>query len=267
MSGVGAQSFYTPSPENAKNVANVFLSASNITSTDKELIYQQLVQKSMNQILEAATSVKYKYYQDILSSINPVVETQFSQTRVLDDDPDKILKCGRGKDIPLLIGFTNNEDQVNKPALIEFNMLSQVQEDPSLVLPLDLVFKVGAATAKNLGERVKELYFEGKPSVEKLINIFSNGYFKYPAINLARTRSIIGGAPVYLYQFSYHPEFSTIEYIKNITYEGAAHIDDLTFIFKSNSMNSKEGFSPRSHRDSQMIKQMTCYFKNFMTCR
>lgn len=267
MSGTGVRSFYTSSSENARDVANIFLSALNITSTDKKLVYKQLIQKPIGKILEAATCVKFRYYQDLLASFNPVVETQFFQTRVLDDDPDDILASGRGKHIPLLIGFTSNEDQINKPALIELNMLNNVQKNPSLLLPLDLAFKAGNATAKQLGERVEELYFKGKPTLEKLINIFTDGYFKYSAINLARARSKLGGALAYLYEFSYHPDFSTIEYIKNITYEGAAHIDDLTFIFKSNSMNGKTGFSPRSYRDSQMIKQMTCYVKNFMTCR
>lgn len=70
-----------------------------------------------------------------LITFSPVVEAKFpGVTRILDDDPLNLIKCGRYKDIPVIFSYTSNELEVFRWRLEYIDILQRINANPLLVL-------------------------------------------------------------------------------------------------------------------------------------
>ncbi|CAK1547535.1 unnamed protein product [Leptosia nina] len=265
MSGTALPTFYSGSPIYAQFVANSFLTVLGINATDPEEIHDQLVSMPIEQIMQANQIVQDHIG---ITAFMPVVETAFpGVTTVLDEDPVVLVANGVGKDIPLLVGFTSSESETFRPNFERLDMLARVKGNPLALLPIDLIYKLPLKTALESADRIEKRYLNGQPTMDKYVQLTSDVYFKYPALQLAKLRmSMIDAAPMYLYQFSYEAEFNVIAKSKGIKYSGAGHIEDLTFIFKTNSMQDVKGYLPRSSVDTTMTIWMTMLVQNFINC-
>ncbi|XP_034833983.1 juvenile hormone esterase-like isoform X2 [Maniola hyperantus] len=264
MSGTGIRSFHTTSPVYAEIVANLFLSNLGLNATDPEDIHQQLVKMPLQDIMEAN-----KLVQDTLGIIAflPVVESPFPGfTTILDNDPEILVSKGYGKDIPLIIGSTNKECESFRPNFEKFDILSRIMENPTLILSPDLLFKVPPKVAVDMAKRTIKRYFNEEPTMDKYLKSCSDTFYVYPALKLAEKRALQHGAPVFLYQFTYTADFSAIKESKGLKFKGAGHVEDMTFVFRPNSMEGTKGFSPPTPTDQLMAGWMTKFVKNFMYC-
>ncbi|XP_028171874.1 juvenile hormone esterase-like [Ostrinia furnacalis] len=117
MSGVAIQGFYSQSPVHAQQVAALFLSALNISSTDYDEVHDQLVELPIDILIVASRVV---LDQTGLNSFVPVVETPFANfTTILSEYPETLQANGNGKHIPLVIGFTSDECEMIRPRLVQ----------------------------------------------------------------------------------------------------------------------------------------------------
>ncbi|XP_047537141.1 juvenile hormone esterase-like [Vanessa atalanta] len=263
MSGTST-SYFTTSPAYAQVAANLFLSNLGINATDPEVIHQQLIDMPLQDIMEAN---KQTQDQNGIVAFLPVVESSFpGVTAVLEDDPDVLMSNGRGKNIPLIVGFTTAECEAFRPNFEGIDILSLINESPQLILSPNLLYKVPTNVALDLAQRVKERYFNGTPTMDKFIKSCSDSAYVYPAMKLAEKRVLMQGAPVFLYQYSYEADFNVMKEAKGLSYEGATHVEDLTFVFRANAMEGVQGFSPPTQKDKLMAKWMTMFFKNFSYC-
>lgn len=265
MSGTGIPSFYTTSPAYAKFVATLFVSSLGINATDPEEIHQQLIATPIEDIVESNKQLQEKFGLVVFA---PVVETPFPDvTTILDEEPEILISKGSGTNIPMLIGFTNMECETFRHNFEKFDILTQLEMNPLLILSPNLIFKLPPQSALELAQKVDKRYFDGAPTMDKYIKGCSDTYYVYPAIKLAEKRAAMGGAPVFLYQYSYEADFSVIKESMGLDFKGAGHIEDMTFVFRANAMEGVRGFSQRTQNDKRMANQMTAFVKNFMCCK
>lgn len=133
MSGSGVRSFFSLSPAYAEYVAQMLLTSLGINSTDPEEAHRQLVATPLQKIIAVQSNL-----QDTIgiTVFTPVVESEHPGVeRILDDDPETLQTQGRGRDIPLLVGFTNAECEQFRPAFEKIGIVSKINKDSKLILP------------------------------------------------------------------------------------------------------------------------------------
>lgn len=257
MSGTAIPSFYTTSPAYSQQVTTAYLTLLGINSTDYDAVHDQLVQMPL-EVLNNASGVLLA--QLGVTSFVPVVETQIpGVTPILEDDPETLIAKGNGNNITLVVGFTSDECEANRPRLTEINAVALYQANPLAGLNPHLVFTLPANVTAEMAKRVGERYFsDSVVTMDKFIKLCTETYFAYPAIKLARARRANGGAPVYLYKYGYEAEYSVFKIARNLTYTGAGHAEDLNRVFKVNSLPL-----PNSASDSKMTERMSDLVANF----
>lgn len=267
MSGLGNAGFYTTSPAYAEYVAKMFLSYLGINSTDADEIHEQLIQLPLEQIMEANRIVQRTTG---LVSFVPVVEAEHPGVkRILDDYPDHLIKAGRGKDLPMIVGTTSIECEYFKRRLEYLDMAGLVEQSAVPMLPPNITYSVSDSEALRLAEILEGRYFNGGVTVDKIIKCCTDSFFTYPAFKLAEWRVSLQAAPMYMYLFSFDSDFNIIKFGRMLEYAGGgAHLEDQTFVLRVNSIMEPDerSFPPRT-RDDLMKHWMTTFFVNFMRCR
>lgn len=266
MSGTAIPTFYTTSPIYAQFVGQLFLTSLGINTTDPDEAHQRLAQLPIEQIMQVNQILQDQIG---VTLFLPVVETSFpGVTTIIDDDPEILLANGTGKDIPLLVGFTNAECEIFRQNFENLDILARIKENPLLILPFDLIYKLPQTEALASAQTLEKRYFGGAPTMDKYLNACTDIYYIYPALKLAKIRmSMKDAAPMFLYQFSYDAVFNVFKKLKGLEFSGASHIEDLTFIFKTNSLQDEQGFYPPAAKDHTMSMWMTTFVQNFINCR
>lgn len=265
MSGTAISGYYSPTPVFAQTVSQLFLRLLDINSTDTEYIHRQLIELPIEKINEAHSILLDQFG---ITTFVPTVETDFPGiTRVVDDYPEALISKGRGKDVPLIIGFTDVECEVFRPRLEQIDIASRIKDNPLLNVPADVVFTTPSDMLPLIVKKIEQQYYNETISTQTYINYCTDSYYKYPALKLSEQRSSPDAAPVFLYQFAYDGYPSVLREALDLTYKGAAHIEDLTYVFRTNSMLTTRNSLPPSARDSLMKDWITNFLTNFMHCR
>ncbi|XP_049877839.1 uncharacterized protein LOC126375040 [Pectinophora gossypiella] len=256
MSGTAIPAFFTTSPLYAQYMANAFLTGLGITSTDPDDIHQQLVKMPlekimwMNKLLIDQNGLVVFY--PVAEAIHPGVK------RILSDDPEILIQNGVGKEIPLLVGFTDVEAESFRRRFEELDMVSRIDNNPLLVLSPTVIFSLPQEVAFARAKKVKQRYFDSTPSMDQYVKLATEYYFQYPALKLAEYRQR-SGTPVLQYQFSYNADYSPLRTALHLNYTGAGHVDDMTYLFHCNSVRV-----PKSDRDEYMKRLMNYRVVGFM---
>lgn len=265
MSGTAISGFYSPSPLFAQTASQLFFSLLAINSTNTEYIHRQLIKMPIEKINDAHRILLDQF--GIVTFV-PTVESEFPGiTRVVDDYPEVLISKGRGKDVPLIVGFTDVECEVFRPRLEQFDIVSHVTDNLLLNVPINIVYTTLPDNLPLISKKVEQQYYNGTISTQGFIDYCTDGFYKYPALKLAEMRSRSDAAPVFLYQFAYDGEHSVLREAHELSYKGAAHIEDLTYIFRTNSMLGKHKSFPPVDRDDHMKDWMTDFLIDFMHCR
>lgn len=265
MSGTAVPTFYTSSPVYASMAATRFLTILGINSTDPDVIHDQLVNTPLKDILNANSA--YQYESGLVSFV-PVIEAKYpGVTRILDDKPISLIKEGRGKNLPLIVGFANAECEFFRRRLLYIDILRRIKENPLVILRFGIPFSTAPNVALELAKKVIKRYFHGNLTIHEYLNVCSDTLFKYPAFKVAEWRAEMNAAPAYLYQFSYESDYSVVKAGLRLQYNGAAHVEDLTFIFRENAILGGENSFPPRNSDNFMKAWMTQFVVNFIRCK
>lgn len=263
LSGTANPGFYTTSPINAKIVATLFLTQLGINSTNPVDIHDQLVKLPLKRILKANSEVQYMTG---LISFAPVVEAPFPGiTLILDGEPLELIKRGRGRKYPLMIQFTTNECELFRRRLEYYEFTKRIEANPTILLSPRLVFNTLPQVSLDLARKTMRRYFKGKPTLNEYMQNCLDVLFRYPTFKLVEWRSSMNGAPVYLSQFSYDSEAAIVKKAIHLYYNGTAHVEDLTYLFKANANLGKYERLPPG--DDMMKEWMKMFVINFMKCR
>ncbi|CAH0690424.1 unnamed protein product [Spodoptera exigua] len=264
MSGTASSSFFSTSPAYAQHINNIYLQLLGITSTDPEDIHRQLINLPAEKLHDANTKLI-----DMLGLVTfgPIVESPLpGVTTIIDDDPDILLSKGRGKNIPLIIGYTNAECETFRNRFETFDLVKKIASQHFLVVPPKLLFTTPPQLWANLATRMLGRYSNGRINLDGFVKSCTEGFYEYPALKLAQKRAEVGGAPVFLYLFTFESPTSIIKEIAGANYRGAAHIEDLTYVFKANSVLGGREAPAQSLEDLRMKNFMTDLFVQFMSC-
>lgn len=266
ISGTANANYYTTSETYADNISNQFLETLGLNSRNPVYAHQKLINMPLNKIMAANDHVQYT--SGILSFL-PVVEAkQAGIPKFLDDKPIPLIAKGRGKNLPMLITFTNNETAFFRWLYKIIDLTKRLKETPEMILGPRLEFTLTQDEKNKTVERIYQKYFDGDQfSDDQLLPYLTNSYFKYPALKLAEWRAALGGAPVYVSQFSYEGIFSTLKYGLWNDNKGASHMEDLTYVFRTNAVLNRFLHLPPRERDEQMVEWMSNFITNFVQCR
>ncbi|CAH0690427.1 unnamed protein product [Spodoptera exigua] len=265
MSGSAIPAYYTVSPIYAKQAATRFLTILGTNSTDPDLIHDKLVRTPLEDILNANTVFQYE---SGLATFVPVREDQrLENERIVDDDPITLIEQGRGKEYPMIVGFSNNECEFFKRRLLYLDILGRIKANPLLILRLEIPFTTLPNVALALANKVIDWYFHGKLNIKDYLEVCRDTLFMYPAFKVSEWRAKMhDAAPVYLYQFAYEADFSAVKAGLNLEYNGTAHVEDLTNIFRENALLDDRQSFPPVNRDDSMKDWMTQFVIEFMNC-
>lgn len=186
------------------------------------------------------------------------VENSFDNVeRFLGDYPVN-LRNPEVNNVPIMIGFTNDEWLSRYAHADEdFFARSSVLDDY-----LRGSFNFDAKFEEVAGD-IRRFYMGDEPeSVETrraVIHIASDLDFLHPT-----RRSIIkyfenGAHPIYSYVFSYDGERNFVKYRNNITFGGAAHADEISYLFDVEFMST---IMP--DEDRLVVDRMTTLWANFV---
>lgn len=265
LSGTAYQAYYTTSPIYAATVRTSFLAYLGITTVDPEEIHQILIHMPLKRILEANSLLQRQYG---LITFSPVVESRFpGVTTVVDQEPEISIAEGRDKDYPFVIGCTPDEAETFRRRLGYEGYPSRVIANPRNLVPSRITFTAPSNVSLALGEKLKHRCFEDHHDVDGVIKCYTEALFVYQAFRLARERAQMEAAPTYLYQFSYVSDLNLVQEGLKLKYKGVAHIEDLTYIFRMNSLLDTKPDFPLQNRDDMMKDWMTSFVVNFMHCR
>ncbi|XP_012545440.1 juvenile hormone esterase [Bombyx mori] len=264
MSGSAMANFYTASPIYAKMIAEMFLQELGLNCTDPDEIHKTLTELPLEDIMRANDVVQYKTGP---TSFAPVVEIEDHEyTRIIDDDPIALIAQGRAKDIPLLMGFNRDEGEFAKWIIMILDVVNRYKSNPAIILGLRLAYALPSEEAFAKGRFVGKRYFDGEPTLDGLAKSMTDILFQYSMIKLAQWRVLLRSAPTYFYLFSYESDFSSVKRANWLSYKGTAHVEDLTYVFRTTTFLRDHVSIPPQTRDDHMRDWMSTLFSNYVKC-
>ncbi|RVE49776.1 hypothetical protein evm_005506 [Chilo suppressalis] len=262
LSGTAFSEFFSSSPQFAKTLNSLFLPLLGINATlPADEIHQKLIEAPIDEIMEANKKFINSF---ALTAFTPVVEShQPGITPILEDDPEVLFDSGRGSHIPLLIGFTSAECESFRPRFEQIDIMAQIEKTPELVVSPRLTFMSGDQLPV-LSELIHKKYLNGTPDLDSFLRLCRDQFYMYPALKLASKSS--GRAPVFMSRFSYSGVDSAWKKGLGLKFKGAGHGEDLTYIFRMNSVLGplRADELTSSDDDAEMKNKMTDIVVNFM---
>ncbi|XP_043501481.1 esterase E4-like [Polistes fuscatus] len=180
-------------------------------------------------------------------------------------------------DIPIMIGYTNNE-------FIMF--LKNNSEEDLKRMDQNLNYYIEQLAISKEPEKIDRLvkdvrnYYFGndkpitKEAIPSLISFMSDIFFCHPTNIIVDDRRKRKCAPTYLYKFSYVGDETTITQLlrlskmqsENLCYypKGASHADELSYLFYLPLCKAKNPLPPaKGTKDRAMIERLTYLWTNF----
>ncbi|XP_053602680.1 juvenile hormone esterase [Plodia interpunctella] len=169
---------------------------------------------------------------DFAMFFNPVVEKKFEGVEsFLNEDALEILMKGKSNEVPLLIGYNSIEGlmSVSEDKIIDKN------NDTKFLVPREILRKISAEKAKDMGERIKTFYVGDKnfsnDTVKSFVNIVTDTNFIYNMNRFAAYYSATKQS-VFAYRFNYDTDLNIAKKYTSIpAMKGATHADDLFYLF------------------------------------
>ncbi|CAH0400668.1 unnamed protein product [Chilo suppressalis] len=254
--------YFSPSAQFVKTINSLFFPLLGINATlPADEIHQKLIETPINEIMDANKKLIDLFG---VTTFTPIVESyQPGITPILEDDPEVLLDSGRGRDIPLLIGFTDAECESFRPRFEQIDIVGQIEKTPALVVSPRLTFLSGDQLPV-VAELIYNKYFNDTLDLDGFLRLCTDQFYKYPAFKLASKTS--GETPVFMYRFSYGGVDSAWKEGLGLKFEGAGHVEDLTYIFRTNSVLGPLGVNESTRRDddAKMKNKMSDIIVNFM---
>lgn len=211
---------------------------------------------TLNEYEEKVAMWKINYF-------SPIIEKNLGQGPFLPEHPAELLRKGAGKDVDVMIGYTDEE------GLFGISMFSDSISDifsksPDLLLPASIVTKTSPDKVLELGERAYTRYFGDKNLKERGIRgivTFISESGNYSIKKFAKLLAKSAKSRRYFYRFCCVSE-RNIYGAPGQKYDiiGASHLDDMVYLFDPKQFNLKLDTSSKSY---DMIQLSCKVFTNF----
>lgn len=228
------------------------------SSVTEEDVFNTFAQADLRTLIEAThdTSVNPRFFK-----YSPCVDVNVSQP-FFKDTPYNILKSGKFNQVPLMVGYTDNEGGFFYRLLSE-ESVSDLSDHFTERLPC--VFSwCSIEDRKSIGRMIRSHYFgEGyldyHTSVRGLIKYYSD-WIAYGSINaFSKVMAQFSDQPVFNYQFSYEGNRNFGKFIAGTDFNGTTHAGEIFYMFKPAGISL-----PLSKQDIIAIDRWTTLILNFM---
>lgn len=194
---------------------------------------------------------------------------------VIPDSPEKIVKCGKFMQIPLILGCTDSEAGCLLTLPMFPNNFMTGPDEESVKKNFELIFfsKYPNLDSEMMYKAIKSLYFQDDDSPFKYLRMHSqfsgDGIFVVPTIITAGAHSATG-QPTFLYHIRQQPDFNHTpsngkDVLKKPNIVSCDHCDDLYFVwgipFIPGGLNHSDAYFTEDEKELS-IKVMR-YFTNF----
>ncbi|KAJ0171720.1 hypothetical protein K1T71_012483 [Dendrolimus kikuchii] len=196
----------------------------------------------------------------------PIIEPDFGQERFLTMDPLEAIKTGKLYEVPYIISQTKDEFFWKAYNVVDnATLLNTMNNEWDRIAPIS--FYLSPKTAKHASDRLKQAFLSGKPVsrepavLKGLENLYSDSIIGFGVHKLAIVMSKYSKQPVYKYEFAYVGNNSHYVDPKTNRPTGAAHHDDLIYLF-----GIPAGWpiiQVSESKDSELVDKMTAIFYNF----
>uniref|UniRef100_A0A2A4JJU8 Carboxylesterase type B domain-containing protein n=1 Tax=Heliothis virescens TaxID=7102 RepID=A0A2A4JJU8_HELVI len=160
----------------------------------------------------------------------PGVETFLTKT------PAEIIRTNEFLQIPMILGYVDNEGTIRSEEALEGDWLQRMQNSFTDFLQPDLKFETSAQETA-VAQNIRTFYFANDPidltSVDEYVDYIGDTMVLVSTIREARSRAAASASPIYLYQFSYRGTLGQ-PFVAPIDVESAAHSEELAYMFYDN---------------------------------
>lgn len=157
----------------------------------------------------------------------------------LSKTPYEIIQSGDFIQIPLIMGYVDNEGTIRSQEAVEDDWLVRMDQSFDEFLQPDLKFENQTQEAQ-IAERIRTRYFENDPidldHAENYITYHGDTMILVSTIREVRMRVTASNSPVYLYQFSYKGILGE-SLMGPLAVSSAAHSEELAYMLFDSTNN------------------------------
>nr|XP_034378429.1 carboxylesterase 1F-like isoform X2 [Arvicanthis niloticus] len=226
-------------------------------TTTSAVIVHCLRQKSEEELLEVAQKMNlFKLNQQDTKNVTTFVSTVLDGV-VLPKDPKEILAGKSFNTVPYIVGINKQEFGWLLPTMMGF-LPADVKMDKKMAIEfLEKITSFLVIPEDRIPDAV-EKYTKGSDDPVKirdgLLDLFGDVSFGVPSVIVSRDHRDTG-TPTYMYEYEYHPSFSSPQRPKNVVGD---HADEVYSVFGAPIL--RDG---ASEEEIKLSKMMMKFWANF----
>ncbi|XP_063709090.1 esterase B1-like [Culicoides brevitarsis] len=217
-------------------------------SSSEEMIFKKICETNPEELLKLTLDIvdfEDKFFGPILlSPFLPRVERYNNGNCFLPESIKDLAENAWSKDINLIIGAGSMEGVFYYVCNPSDENLAKVDQDPSLLLPLELQLNLSEELKREKGRIMKKLYFEDKSitkDMEKEYNMYmADKLTNYPIFQTISYRQPRCGNKTFLYRLNLPPSTDVPAYYQSAralfnipNNPGTAHGEDIPLLYKT----------------------------------
>lgn len=233
---------------------------------DSKSILEFLENASAFDIVEQSTTVlsnEEEFGEGVRLPFTPCIEPFNSDNCLISKDPVIMARTAWSNEIDII--FTGCSFEGILLAFLKEDVAFYYrQSSPAYIVPLnELDLQPTDPTAVEYGERIKRLYYaEDQPldNQESYLRYSSDSVFWHGIYRAIMSRIAHANGKTFVFRFHVNASLNLYKFHKKCSqYEGASHVDDLFYLFKSTYADAPV----RDSKEFKVIKRMIGIFTNF----
>ncbi|CAG4931005.1 unnamed protein product [Colias eurytheme] len=194
-----------------------------------------------------------------------VVEKNFGHNAFLPKAPEEILKSGNINDVEVMIGHTSEECIIG---LLDKNVITTYFKYDDIFVPKQILCTATPKTILKTADTIKKHYLskslDKNVRTKEIIRYWSECTFEYPIMKLLQLLSDTGKCKTYLYRFSSISDRNVMGNMgKEFGVTGAAHLDDLMYLFNTKLWNLSTDKNAESFKLVQQFCRLVTNFAKY----
>ncbi|KAL1401728.1 hypothetical protein pipiens_001930 [Culex pipiens pipiens] len=252
--------------EKARNLAQLL----GYTPESDADVYQILKNAPAKKLFELQSKVLTKREQKVEKLFQipflPVIERTQSHDAIITRHPTEIMMEPDSMDIPIILGYCEHDGMM---VLIDaLKNLNDYNREPERFIPRTLDIDYFTPAAHQLGEQIKKFYFEDKAvsrdTLLQLVDCFTDKYLLAYRITSELWAKYQRKTRMFGYRFAFDGLLNKGKAITSCTsMKGAAHIDEVYYIFSSPILKTEV---PKTNKAYRMRQTMVRMWTNFAKC-
>ncbi|XP_043250756.1 esterase E4-like [Colletes gigas] len=170
----------------------------------------------------------------------PTIEPQVRGVeRFLTAQPYDLIKQGKFKQVPYILGVTENEfggvaSLYEKDALNNGTLYEELDENWNRLSPIIFYYERDTPRSNHISNELRRFYFDDQPigseTIQGLSDVYADGIIIFSMYRAAKIFASKSNQPVYFYKFNYKSRYSFRMWNDTTPFD-VDHQDDLQYLF------------------------------------